>query len=375
MAKAKKNRHERPSEEDFLLSIQARQTGIPNCAMAQNCVIKRGKRTYKVASVMQFENPDTKDISHIELHLNDYPFRVGTGIQWDVKDRLKHWGCKDEEIERLLAFLGTFKDIGKPGNYTVVEGKPTPTMDELLEILSDLESPNLLGIISVLAERSEELQTLPPLGERDNRRMVAAALRASHRSTALDHLRRLIQDEAQEEEFQKLLDQNWWMLGGQYVEKIPKRHWTDEENLDMMLMSADNGYDIIELKRSNAPLFKQHRGKIIVSAEVNDAVNQAAHYISEIDRQRDHFIARYNTDLYKVRAKVLIGYIGDVEQDEEEKRLSLRMYNSHLHQIEVITFDGLVRSSDQIIHANLGESTHAAPDSEPTSGEDDEIAF
>ena len=89
------------------------------------------------------------------------------------------------------------------------------------------------------------------------------------------------------------------MLGGQYVEKVPKRDWTDEENLDIMLKSADNGYDIIELKRSDALLFKKHRNKIIVSADVNDAVNQAGHYISEIERQRDHFIARYSTDLYK----------------------------------------------------------------------------
>jgi len=373
MAKKMTTRHERPSEEEFLLSIKARQTSIPNCDVSQNCVIKPGPQTYKVASVLQFQNSETKQITHRELHLNDYPFRVGTGIQWDVTDRLRHWTCKDEEIEKLRAFLKTFKDVAAPGDYTVIQGKPTPTQKEILEILSELDSSNLAGIISVLAERSEELQTLPPLGERDNRRMVASALRASHRGTALGQLKALIEEDAKEEAFQKLLDENWWMLGGQYVEKIPKRSWTDEENLDMMLKSADNGYDIIELKRSNASLFKQHRNKTIVSADVNDAVNQAAHYISEIDRQRDHFIARYNTDLYKVRAKVLIGNIDDNDPDQEKKRLALRMYNSHLHQIEVVTFDGLVRSSDQIIHANLGESTHAAP--ETSTAEGDEVLF
>lgn len=327
-----------------------------------------GPQTYKVASILQFTNPKTGDVTHCELHVNDYKFRVGTGIQWDVKDRLKHWGCKDDEIEKLRAFLETFRGAGTPGEYTVIKGKPTPSFQELLKLLGELESPNLVGVISVLAERSEELQTLPPLGETDNRRMVAAALRASHRMTALNELRRLIKEGAEEEEFQKLLDQNWWMLGGQYVEKIPKRDWTDEENLDIMLKSADNGYDIIELKRSKAPLFKRHRKKIIVSADVNDAVNQAGHYISEIDRQRDHFIARYNTDLYKVKAKVLIGHIDDEDEEQEEQRLALRMYNSHLHNIEVITFDGLVRTSDQIIHANLGESTHSAAQPQPDDG-------
>ncbi|REJ88261.1 MAG: hypothetical protein DWQ35_19980 [Planctomycetota bacterium] len=44
---------------------------------------------------------------------------------------------------------------------------------------------------------------------------------------------------------------------------------------------SDNLYDIIELKQSKAPLFKQHRNKMIVSADVNDAVNQAGRYNSE----------------------------------------------------------------------------------------------
>lgn len=368
-----KRKHTRPSEEEFLVSIKSRQSSILNCSLTQNCVIKNGPQTYKVASILQFTNPTSGEVSHCELHVNDYKFRVGTGIQWDVKDRLKHWGCKDDEIEKLRAFLDTYKDANAPGEYTVMEGKPSPSVQELFDLLSELESPNLVGVISILAERSEELQKLPALGETDNRRMVASALRASHRMTAQNQLRKLIDEDAEEEEFQQLLDQNWWMLGGQYVEKIPKRHWTDEENLDMMLKSADNGYDIIELKRSKAPLFKQHRNKIIVSADVNDAVNQAGHYISEIERQRDHFIARYHTDLYKVKAKVLIGHIADDDEEQEGKRLALRMYNSHLHNIEVVTFDGLVRTSDQIINANLGESTHSA--APPPAGQGEVIPF
>lgn len=356
-----KQRHERPNEDDFLVEIQTRQSQIPNCECIQNAIITKGKQTYKVASVLQFRNPDSGQISHREVHFNDYPFRRGTGIQWEIKDRLRHWACKDDEIERLKAFLHAIDDAVVPNQYTVIEGRPSPWASELLTLLEDLDAENLGGLISALAERAQELQTLPDLGESDHRRMVASALRASHRTSALKELEELIARDAEERFFQRLLDRNWWMLGGQYVEHIPKRHWTDEENLDMMLKTADNGYDIIELKRSNAELFKRHRNKWIVSSEVNDAVNQAAGYISEIDRQRDHFIARYTVDLYKVRAKVLLGTISDEDPDASEKRNALRMYNSHLHHIEVITFDGIVRISDQIINANLGESTHSAP--------------
>lgn len=354
-------RHEHPTEEDFLLKIRTKQSSILNCECTQNAIITKGQKTYKVASVLQFRNPDSGEITHREVHFNDYPFRVGTGIQWDVKDRLRHWACKDDEIERLKAFLHTIDEAVAPKQYTVIEGRPNPKASDLLTLLGNVDTENLSGLISALADRAHDLQTLPDLGESDHHRMVASALRASHRATALKELEALIASEAEERFFQRLLDHNWWMLGGQYVEHIPKRHWTDEENLDMMLKTADNGYDIIELKRSNAELFKRHRNRWIVSSEVNDAVNQAAAYISEIERQRDHFIARYTVDLYKVRAKVLIGTISDEEVDAKEKRLALRMYNAHLHQIEVVTFDGIVRISDEIINANLGESTHSAP--------------
>ena len=296
-------RFEHPTEEAFLLEIRTKQSSIPNCECLQNAIIRRGQKTYKVASVLQFRNAESGEISHREVHFNDYPFRVGTGIQWDVKDRLRHWSCKDDEIERVKAFLQTIDDTVAPKQYTVIEGRPNLRASDLLTLLQNFNTENLSGLIAALANRAQDLQILPDLGESDHHRMVASALRASHRTTALKGLEALIAGKAEERFFQRLLDRNWWMLGGQYVEHIPKRHWTDEENLDMMLKSADHGYDIIELKRSNAELFKRNRNKWIVSSEVNDAVNQAAGYISEIERQRDHFLARYVVDLYKVRAK------------------------------------------------------------------------
>ena len=354
-----KRTHTPPDDSQIIQEITARTVKLPNCIGSQSTIIKRGPRTYKVASVLQFENPENGNTKR-QLNLNGYPFRVGTGIQYDVDDRLAHWRCQDDEIQKLLVFLSTYDQAKTPGAYSVIEGRPSTTLEELLKAIGSLDSPNLSGIITALAERSVELQDLPPLGETDNRRMVASALRAAHRMTALDTLRNLITTNAIEEDFQKLLDANWWMLGGQYIQKIDKRNWTNEETLDMMLNSADGNYDIIELKRSNVPLFKKHRKKWIVSSEVNDAVNQAAHYISVIERQRDHFIAKYHIDIYKVRAKVLIGHIDGENPDEEAQRLALRMYNSHLHRIEVISFDGVVRICDQVIQANQEESKHAA---------------
>jgi hypothetical protein len=146
------------------------------------------------------------------------------------------------------------------------------------------------------------------------------------------------------------------MLGGQYIAMGPRREWTVEDSLDILLEGADRYFEIVELKRSNAQLFIRDHGNWIVSAEVNKAVHQAAHYISEIEADRGNLIRKYKIDLYKLKAKVLIGRIAQDEEDEGAKRESLRMYNSHLHRIEVITFDELDRIADNVVHANLGES-------------------
>lgn len=353
-----KNKHNSPSEDEFIQLIQANSPNNPRIASTQRVVIKSGPQTYKVASVLQIQNPKTGEIKHKELRLNSFPFRVDKGIDFSVKERLAHWTCSDSEIEQLRIFLNNYDDASSPGEHVVINKSRSSTVSKLLETLGDdsLDTTQLLGIIAALADRATDLRQLPELGESDNLRMVAAALRVAHRNNALKLLKSSIDSEAVEQEFQKLLEANWWMLGGQYVEIIPRREWTVEDSLDILLKTADFYFEIIELKRSNASVFVQDHGNWIVSGEVNRAVNQAAHYISEIEADRANLLRKYKVDLYKLKAKVLIGHLAHDDDNYAAKRETLRMYNSHLSRIEVLTYDELYRIADNVVHANLGES-------------------
>jgi len=308
-------------------------------------------------TLLQIKDPETGEVRHKQLHVNSFPFRVGSGIDFSENTRLNRWTCEDGEIEQLCIFLQNFDKASTPGEHTVIKGRPVPGFEEVLSAIKekDIDSTQLVGLVAALADRVTDLRRLPELGENDNVRMAAAALRFAHRHHSLTKLRKLIEEEALEQEFQQLLEQNWWMLGGQYIAMIPRREWTVEDSLDILLETADRYFEIVELKRSNAQLFIRDHGNWIVSAEVNKAVHQAAHYISEIEADRGNLIRKYKIDLYKLKAKVLIGRIAE-EEDEGAKRESLRMYNSHLHRIEVITFDELDRIADNVVHANLGES-------------------
>lgn len=353
-----KSRFQPPTEEEFVQLISANSPSHPHIQIIQRVVLKCGPQTYKTASILQIKDPDTGEIRHKQLHVNSFPFRVGSGFDFSEKQRLARWSCEDGEIEQLRIFLENYDKASTPGEHTVIKGRPVPGFEDVLEAIRErhIDATELVGLVSAIADRVTDLRRLPELGESDNVRMAAAALRVAHRNHALNKLRTLIEEDAREQDFQELLEQNWWMLGGHYIGMIPRREWTVEDSLDILLETADRYFEIVELKRSNAPLFIQDHGHWIVSAEVNKAVNQAAHYISEIEADRGNLIRKYKIDLYKLKAKVLIGTVVEDEEDEAAKRESLRMYNSHLHRIEVITYDELERIADNVVHANLGES-------------------
>jgi hypothetical protein len=353
-----KKRHHPPNEEEFVQLIDANSPTHPNIQIIQRVVLKCGPQTYKTASILQIKDPETGELRHKELQVNSFPFRVGSGCDFSVKHRLARWSCEDGEIEQLRIFLENYDKATTPGEHLVIKGRPIPGFEEVLEAIrgKDIDSAQLVGLVSALADRVTDLRRLPELGEGDNVRMAAAALRVAHRSHALRRLRMLIEQDALEHDFQELLEQNWWMLGGQFIAMIPRREWTVEDSLDILLEGADRYFEIVELKRSNAQLFIQDHGNWIVSAEVNKAVNQAAHYISEIEADRGNLIRKYNIDLYKLKARALIGRIDDDEEDVAAKREALRMFNSHLHRIEIITYDELERIADNVVHANMGES-------------------
>lgn len=353
-----RNKRPPPTEEEFLQTIESMPVSIPNCHRGKKSVVKAGPRHYKLASVLEFRDPESGEVTKRTLTLNTFGFRVSGGIDFSGDKRVGHWSCDDNEIRRLRAFLEAIDDIDGTGRHTVVRSDHAKLFQDFISRLgdADLTTPQLMDLIAALSEHSQDLRQLPELGETNKLRMVAAAIRVAHRSNALAKLQALIEDAGVEEEFQRLLDQNWWMLGSHYVERIERRKWTNEETIDIMLRSADSYFDIIELKRSNALLFKRDHGKWIVSSEVSDAINQAAHYISEIERERATLFQRYKVDLYKLKAKVLIGAICEDDEDVEDRRAALRMLNSHLHRIEVITYDELVRIAENVVNANVGES-------------------
>ena len=148
--------------------------------------------------------------------------------------------------------------------------------------------------------------------------------------------------------FQKHLSENPWMFGSEYSELLSRRTWTRDDNLDYMLRRTVDGYlEIVEIKTAfNEPLFihDASHDSYYPSSKLSPVIGQVVRYIEEVERNRDSIIAKDKVDTLKIRARAIVGRDGDPGQ-----LTALRNLNAHLHGIEIITYDQLLRIAARVL--------------------------
>lgn len=332
----KKTRYEPPTRAQFeqLIKTKAPKSDghLAEQSLIQTCGLRNGPQAYRGACLLQIADHESGEIVKKRLTLSSWRFRVGSGIDWEKPTY--RWFCEDGEIEALRIFLDQYLNATEEGHHAVVRVDPA-ARNALRRMIDALNTPGfgvdqLGGLVTALAGRADDLRQIRRTGEHDDRRLVAAALRAAHRAEAVSELQQLIRV-------------------------------TEREIVDLLLQTADNYFEIVELKRAHVPLTTMDHGVLIPTVSVHKAVNQAANYIGEIEARRDYFARRHGIDLFKLRAKVVIGYIDDAEENANAQREALRRYNAHLHGVEVVTYDELERIAQHVVRADEVESEMTTP--------------
>jgi Domain of unknown function (DUF4263) len=173
----------------------------------------------------------------------------------------------------------------------------------------------------------------------------AIAAIKKQRECSVAQLEELISNDAKEEEFQHLLEKDWWMFGNEYGGLLGKRELALGTQQDFLVRRTADGFlEIIEIKRplnGKNLIYKTHQenhSRSHYRQELSDAIAQVIDYIDEVENDKYRIYFKEKEDVGKIRAKIIIGRDGD----EEQKR-SLRNLNSALHGIEILTYDQLLR--------------------------------
>ena len=158
---------------------------------------------------------------------------------------------------------------------------------------------------------------------------------------------------------QEILQHNHWIFGGQYIGVAPRRDLVPMQQHDILLVAADMSVTIVELKGPGDPLLGRPRDNhLTISSAVNNAVGQCMNYLRSMDEFALSLATKHSDDLaldYDFRRAdsiVVIGHQarpGKITPPRTQVDQVLRMYNSHLSRIKVLTYTDLLESSERAL--------------------------
>jgi len=345
------------SPEDIKLKI--RQTfRNPNIGKTHRVTLKDGPQAYRIATIFEIVDPATGGLHHLSLQFDSFN---KTKKAWKLKpDRKVRIEGKDpNEIKILSDFLNAVLSEHYPesaGDYRVVTENQYNIIKNFSEILPNVPGKKKIELAKLLFQSFEcgdidahdfleAFKNTTP----DAVKNISVAARFVQYKAEFIKFHHLVESaDPSESKYQNHLQKNPWIFGSEYSELLDRRTWTRDDNLDFMLRRTVDGYlEIIEIKTPAViPLFNydKNHDSYYLSSQLSKVIGQVFRYIDEVERNRDSIIVKDRLDPLKIRARIIIGKDGNKEQ-----QAALRTLNSHLHRVEVLTFDQLIRVAQRTL--------------------------
>lgn len=362
------------------VKLRIRETNKnPNVGKVTTVVLKDGPRSYKLATLFEVLEANSKALHHYYLRL-DHVRRDKDGWHSKVDKIITLEDDTNKELRKLYLFLAAVYGeglAGATGDVRLVSAENYARVEEILRLVPDIAQPEKLSLFGELLRHLDVNQIDPDrfadllkATDRGTLRYLAAASRMVEYTAAYEELRRLVDNpKTSESTLQAHLRNNAWMFGSEYSELLPRRTWTRDDQVDYMLRRTVDGFlEIVEIKTAfSEPLLLKDTShdSYYASAKLSPVIGQVIRYIDEVDRNRDSILAKDNLDALKIRARIIIGRDG-----EPEHQAGLRNFNAHLNRIEIITFDQLLRICERVLAMFRGGS-----DTKHNPEFDDDIPF
>ncbi|HVA99152.1 MAG TPA: Shedu anti-phage system protein SduA domain-containing protein [Bacteroidia bacterium] len=148
--------------------------------------------------------------------------------------------------------------------------------------------------------------------------------------------------------FQNWIEKNIWTLGIDYIQKHPARQIGINSESDLIMETTDGFIDLIELKRPKFELFDydtSHKS-FYPSKELSKVIGQCMQYLKVLDDYKLVLEKQHKFKLLRPRIKIIVGRTHKFTDEQFE---ALRMLNSSLNHIQVISYDYLCLCGDNII--------------------------
>ena len=254
---------------------------------------------------------------------------------------------QDDDIGNLVSSAkaqSVLKDSGVSDRVIVMKGEAA---GEVLS-LTKRDIGSIRRLVDSLTDENIQI-----LAQRVNPEIVAkidGAIKYVAMEKSLNWLSAKIEEDVAEAVFQEWFEENTWIFGKNYVQRIPKRTVGLESKADLIYISVDGFADLVELKKSvvSKPILlpdSSHR-TFYPSAELSRALAQAMHYLQVIEDHRLQLVELVKIPVLRPTITIVIGRSNDWP---EPMRKQLRILNSTLLNIKVLTYDHLLAMGNNIL--------------------------
>jgi len=239
---------------------------------------------------------------------------------------------QETDLEMILTLLGKFKSDEK------VKG--------LLESLSNLEIENLHGAYHHQRITSEL-------------RKLELLIKYEEEGTVVEEIKKdpdlAIYAAGQGEKiFQNWVEANLWVFGVDYIKKHDVRKIALFSEGDILMESADGYLDLIELKRPKYELLKfdPSHNCHYPHPDLSQVIGQTLFYLQKLAEYKLNLEKEYNVKVIMPRIKIIAGRSNKFTEHQKD---CIRMLNTNLYSIKIITYDDLLSYGYLILKANERE--------------------
>lgn len=276
-----------------------------------------------------------------------------------------------DQVRSLYGHLNAISIIKNSSNTT--SGKFIETTEEVLEIingLKDIDQDILKTVLEKFGEKDKVSGLLSAMSETELDSLSAAHKQQAYKSE-LDKLEKLLAIECNdnivdvikqhedlddyvagqpEKIFQNWIEKNLWVFGVEYINKYDAKRIAIFSEGDLLMESMDGFLDLIELKRPKLEydIFR-HDGShncYYPSSDLSKVIGQCLFYLQKLDEYKLVLEKEYEFNVLKPRIKIILGRTNDFNANQHQ---TLRVLNSNLNHIQIISYDYLVSCGRKII--------------------------
>ncbi len=296
------------------------------------------------AQVRYVPNPKTMKIHHADLIITK---ETKTPKQsWDDAETTKIIFTSEDSksLQKLMMFIKAQPVLSRyyKAKLSVLDSKEA----ELIDGTSREDFEFIQKVLMTF--NSPDKKSLLVRAKKDDVNNLYAAVKQAKSKKALLELKNLMKIEVHESQLHDWIKNNPWIFGIEYLRFLDSSKIGIHADSDFIVESLDGYANLIELKKSVFKLFKydSSHDSYYGSTELSQVLGQAIKYLKVMEESRHLLKDADDIDVLKPRIKIVIGKSSEMGSKEKE---ALRLLNDTLHNIEIMTYDEILKRAEKLI--------------------------